>query len=338
MNNVRVSVIIPVHNTERYLKKCLESVINQTFKDIEIIVINDCSSDGSLQIIKQYRNKDSRIILIDLKTNAGIGFVRNEGLKIAKGKYVTFIDSDDWIANDYVRVLYNKIEKYQYDVVSPNFFEYNENTKMFSDGQQPQCFYNLNISHIRLKQKFLYFEGTHYLRKMFNMQFLKRHNIKFAIDDFEDVLFIWEVLLNTNKFMFIDKKLYYYRTNVKNSFIYNLKEESTFYATMNLALKIKELILSKRHLYEHFKPVLNSFIMNRFLSSAGKISKCFLKEYPDFKKIFFDDEKIKFYSLNTFKSRLKVFLFYLTVKFNVSFVFISKFYNKFNYLNKKVFE
>ena len=119
--NIKVSVIIPVYNVEQYLRQCLDSVINQTFKDIEIIIVNDCSPDNSLQIIKQYQQKDSRIVLVDLPENTGVGNARNEGIKLAKGKYITFIDPDDWAAKNFIDVLYNSIEKYNTDFVSVSY-------------------------------------------------------------------------------------------------------------------------------------------------------------------------------------------------------------------------
>ena len=127
--NPTVSVIIPVYNVEQYLRKCLDSVINQTFKDIEIIIVNDCSPDNSLQMIKEYQTKEERIVLIDLKQNVGLGFARNEGMKIAKGKYITFVDSDDWIASNYIEVLYNNIEKNNLDVVSASSHFYDNSLK-----------------------------------------------------------------------------------------------------------------------------------------------------------------------------------------------------------------
>lgn len=93
--NPKVSVIIPVYNTEQYLAECLDSVINQTLREIEIIVINDNSPDNSLQIINEYQKKDSRIILIDKKKNEGVGKARNDGIEKATGEFVIFMDSDD---------------------------------------------------------------------------------------------------------------------------------------------------------------------------------------------------------------------------------------------------
>ena len=91
MNNQKVSIIIPVYNVEQYLRQCLDSVCNQTFKNIEIIVINDCSPDNSLQIIKEYQQKDNRINLINLEKNRGLANARNIGIKMLKGNILPLL-------------------------------------------------------------------------------------------------------------------------------------------------------------------------------------------------------------------------------------------------------
>ncbi|MBL0052071.1 MAG: glycosyltransferase family 2 protein [Bacteroidetes bacterium] len=106
MSGAKVSVIIPVYNTELYLNKCLDSVINQTLKEIEIICINDGSKDSSLDILKAYAKKDDRIIIID-KKNGGQGLARNIAIKKATGEYLGFVDSDDWIAHDMFEKMYS---------------------------------------------------------------------------------------------------------------------------------------------------------------------------------------------------------------------------------------
>jgi len=324
MNNVKVSVIVPVYNVEKYLRQCLDSVINQTFKDIEIIIVNDCSPDNSLQIIKEYQQKDERIVLLDLKQNVGLGFARNAGMKIAKGKYITFIDSDDWVTKDYVEELYNTIEKYQYDVISPDFYCYDNNTGRICNSRQPRCFYNVNISTIKLKKKFLYFEETHYARKIFKSEFLKKNNITFKINKMEDTLFIWEIVLKTDKFMFIRPKLYYYRTNRENSILSTKKDE--FVYNVNLFHNLKKLVSQNNDIYEIFNPVLNSFIMRRLFVFLGKIPGDFTKNFDKIKEELFEGKNTKFYHINTLKSILTCFLFYMSFKFNINFVCLSKFY------------
>ena len=88
----QVSVILPVYNVEPYLRQCLNSIVNQTFKDFEIVIINDCSTDNSLRIIKEYQQKDSRIILLNMPKNQGLSNARNEGIKKARGEYLLFLD------------------------------------------------------------------------------------------------------------------------------------------------------------------------------------------------------------------------------------------------------
>ena len=106
MKNPKLSIIIPVYNTGEYLSRCLDSVINQTYKEIEIICVNDGSTDNSLQILNDYAKCDDRIIIINQK-NLGSSEARNNGLKIIKGKWVGFVDSDDWVDLNYFEELIN---------------------------------------------------------------------------------------------------------------------------------------------------------------------------------------------------------------------------------------
>ena len=111
-----VSIIIPVYNVSNYLKTCLESVINQTYKELEIICINDGSTDNSLEILKEYASKDKRIIIID-KKNAGVSAARNDGIEKSNGEYIFCMDSDDYIDNDFIEVFYNNAKKNHSDLV-----------------------------------------------------------------------------------------------------------------------------------------------------------------------------------------------------------------------------
>ena len=116
METPLLSVIIPVYNAKDYIKRCLESLINQKLNDIEIILINDNSDDETLSILKDYEKKDKRIILINNEKNEGAGASRNKGILSAKGKYIGFTDNDDYISNDYFLNLYNAIIENDYDI------------------------------------------------------------------------------------------------------------------------------------------------------------------------------------------------------------------------------
>lgn len=124
---IDVSVIVPAYNASKYIKKCIKSLLNQTIKNIEIIIINDGSTDNTQKIIKSF--KDKRIKLINLKKNQGIGNARNLGIKKAKGKYIGFIDSDDYVAKNMYEEMFNKAINENLDLVICNFYKIVENTK-----------------------------------------------------------------------------------------------------------------------------------------------------------------------------------------------------------------
>lgn len=115
--SVKISLIIPIYNVEKYLPECLDSCINQTLENIEIICINDCSPDNSLSIINEYKQRDTRIKLINHKTNMGLGAARNTGLKYAHGEYVWFVDSDDFIEKEACQLLYDTASKNHVDIL-----------------------------------------------------------------------------------------------------------------------------------------------------------------------------------------------------------------------------
>ena len=115
---IKISVIVPVYNVENYLIQCLDSIINQTLKDIEIICVDDCSPDNSIEILEEYKNKDNRISIIRHSNNQGLGPARNTGLKHANGEYISFVDSDDYIDKNFLFYLYSTAKKYDSDVTN----------------------------------------------------------------------------------------------------------------------------------------------------------------------------------------------------------------------------
>jgi len=123
-----ITVIVPVYNTEKYLDRCIVSIINQTFKNIEILCINDGSTDNSLKILSDYANKDNRIRIIN-QVNKGLSVARNTGIKAANGVYILHVDSDDWIEPDMCETMYKEAEKYDADIVTSHvYFDYPHKT------------------------------------------------------------------------------------------------------------------------------------------------------------------------------------------------------------------
>lgn len=140
MNNL-ISIIIPVYNTEKYLAKCLDSVINQTYSNLEILLINDGSTDNSLDLCKQYADKDYRIKLID-QNNQGISVVRNTGIALAKGAYIGFVDSDDYMELNMFEILMKSMEKEKADIVCCNYKGVDE----FNNQLYTSCTFDQNTA------------------------------------------------------------------------------------------------------------------------------------------------------------------------------------------------
>ena len=148
MENPKVTVILSVYNGEKYLKKALDTIVNQSLEDLEIILINDGSSDSSLDILKEYEKNDNRIIIIDNHKNLGLGTSRNKGLDIAHGEYISFVDSDDWIRKECLEVSYSRAKKYNTDITMFQTTNYNDNDGTFHENdwsnlnQLNDTFYN----------------------------------------------------------------------------------------------------------------------------------------------------------------------------------------------------
>jgi len=220
MTESKISIIIPVYNVEKYLRKALDSVINQTLKDLEILCINDCSPDNSLEILKEYQNKDNRIKIINLEENHGQGYGRNLGIEKATGKYIMFLDPDDWYTPDACEIAYNKISQNNNDFVLfeyCNFFE-EDNTWTVEDLYS-KTFQNVNNkNNINPKElDFFFFFNAYTWNRIYKTSFIKEHNIRFSTARFgEDTRFLAMVLANATSFSFIEKPLYYYLQKSNN--------------------------------------------------------------------------------------------------------------------------
>ena len=126
MQNPLVSIIVPIYKVEPYLRRCLDSIVNQTYTNLEIILVDDGSPDGCPQICDEYAAKDKRIVVIH-KENGGLSDARNAGLDICKGEYISFVDSDDWVANVYIEILSKSITESKADIAICNFIKTSQN-------------------------------------------------------------------------------------------------------------------------------------------------------------------------------------------------------------------
>lgn len=223
MNKDLITIIIPVYNVEKYLKKCLDSIINQTYKNLEIILIDDGSIDNSPKICDEYAIKDKRIKVIH-KRNAGVSSARNDGLNKATGQYLIFVDSDDYIELNMVEKIYNNTKKYNTDLYLFNYYTIENKVKRKgstlktpSKNLTKKEFYNYLFSN-------QYYCG-YICNKLFKTSTIGKIRFQKDVHLLEDLLFISQVAENCNNFYY-DYDEYLYN--------YVIREESALNSKFNL--------------------------------------------------------------------------------------------------------
>lgn len=317
----KVSVIIPVYNVEKYLRQCLDSVVNQTLTDIEIICVDDCSTDNSLSILKEYAEKDSRIKIIEQKENQGQGVARNDALKVATGEYVGFVDSDDWIELNAFQTLYDYAKANDAQVVHFNFVEYNEHSgkykkNAFAESFKKKFHYDLltykKYSKDIVKKELFTFIG-YVCNRISKREFLAENRIRFATTKtLEDIFFAIGVILSAKDIYFLDEYLYYYRIR-QNSTINSRDGKNEEYAYENI--KQLKSYLEEYHLFDKYQQEYRDYCVIAFALIYRQIpiekledykAKCksFLtsKEYKKFCKIIKGNKSI-FQQIFSIKSK-----------------------------------
>lgn len=224
---MKVSVVVPVYKVERYIDRCIESLLNQSLQDIEIILVDDGSPDSCPQICDNYANKYNNIRVIH-KKNAGLGMACNSGLEIATGKYVAFCDSDDWVDKEMYEELLYYAEKYSADIVYSGIKRINEQkqTSVFGIKKQMQKYdtkesiYNFSLGMIASKPNIYEERETPMSAKvaLYKLELIKKNNIKFNSErEFvsEDLIFNLDCLLYAKSVLVIPKAYYnyWYNTN-----------------------------------------------------------------------------------------------------------------------------
>lgn len=242
-----VSIIIPIYNVEKYIDDCLKSVVNQTFRNIEIILVNDGTKDNSMQIVKRYAESDGRIKVIN-KINGGLSSARNAGLDIAKGDYIVFVDSDDFIENNMIEEMYNTAYNNNSDIIMCG---YNRVNTDFVYKVKPPI--DCNIKYNKVDIYNIITNSQNYItwfvwRNMYKSDLLNNNKIRFneSVKIGEDSCFNLEAFLSSNSIMCIDKELYNYRnnpnsltqkkyqTNLEEILIIQYNEKIKIYKTHNM--------------------------------------------------------------------------------------------------------
>lgn len=225
----KVSVVVPIYNNEKYLDKCLDSLVNQTLKDIEIICVNDGSTDSSLSIIEKYAEIDSRVVIVN-QVNQGQSVARNSGIKIAQGEYIGFLDSDDWADFTMFEKLYNQAKDLDTDITMCSITTFNELTNEYSITDPymtldlfPKSFENRSFT-VNETFDFIFRICVTPWNKIYRTEFLRKKNIKFVEKlNFEDNVFCIETMLKSNSMSVLKEPLVFYRSASLTSYSHSNK-------------------------------------------------------------------------------------------------------------------
>lgn len=270
---IKASIIIAAYNIEDYIGRCIESCINQTLQDIEIIIVNDGSTDKTLDVIKKYN--DSRIKIID-KENEGLIEARKSGFKIANGEYVLFIDGDDWIKIDTLNILYTTAKEKNYDIVCYKW------VWKYEDGTEERGWDANNIINESSKLLDVFFEGNinhNIWSKLIRRRFIIDNNIEFpsGFSYGEDLALTYTLAMYQPSYKVLDEYLYYYykrKGSLDNCISYKTSE-------ITKALIFVKKQLEKNNLYNKYKEEFEymCFIQNYYrkknyiFNNRNKISK-----------------------------------------------------------------
>lgn len=317
MQSDLISIIIPVYRVEKYLKKCIESIINQSYKNLEIIIINDGSDDNSKAICETFAKKDNRIKVIH-KENEGVSIARNKGLEEATGKYIAFIDSDDYVEKGYIEFLYNEIIKENADISICGTININEQGKILNKSIQYENLLDSRQTLIELLNEKYYTSVV--WAKMYKTEIAKKAIFDKNLKISEDLDYIYKILKYVKKVKVnTSKSLYYYliRENsaTTNRYNENWEKEINLSEQILLDLKKKEEkeILPyaiRRYVRINYTCIMKVLRYNQeneiYLKLSNNIKK-YLKEYLKSTKISII-EKIKTILALYFKNIVKILL------------------------------
>lgn len=288
MEAVLVSIIVPAYNVETYIDTCMRSIIKQTYCNLEILLINDGSTDETYERCVYWGQKDKRVKVFS-KENEGLGPTRNYGISRAKGKYVFFVDSDDWIANDTIEHLVNIAENHEADIVAGDYTEYDSETQVNREVHL-WGFQGREITSEYDKKEYLMRGWVMVWCKLYRRDFLKENGIYMPTTLHEDNAIFPIVALMARKIVYTSKVIYFYRINRSGSIICNSKSK----LQLPKACENFLLYFNKKGCFSKYYPVLKRYaetrvwyahkfyVENDQMENAILLDKIRLETYPKY--------------------------------------------------------
>ena len=287
----KVSVIVPVYNSERYLQQCLDSIIEQTLKEIEVICVNDGSSDHSINILKDYAKRDPRFIIID-QENGGQSKARNAGLNRASGKYIAFVDSDDYISTKMLEKLYQQSEKCGTDITITNLLLFDERTKRTEEFRDIGFYLFLKNKIFTAEEYPEIIRSIGVWDRIFKREFLEKYHIRYAEGlVYEDHLFCIQTILKASCICIVPDFLYYYRKNAGESITDNEAENDKYkldYLTIHG--KIQES-LKEINIESISEEYWQYFFENAFMHQKNCTNFAFFKKFFKSVQLMLDEKE-----------------------------------------------
>lgn len=329
MKEELITIIIPIYNAEKSIEKCVNSIIKQKYRNIEILLINDGSKDKSLDICKILKSRDNRIILID-KENEKVSKTRNRGIQEAKGKYIMFVDSDDYINEDMVKEMAKGIE--EFDICTCNY-NYVDNNKEIVRSKLSSFSTDENNRYIEILQRDLLFNPL--WNKIYKTKIIKENNIKFEpnIQVGEDYLFNIDYMKHIQNANYISDPMYNYviqYNSLSKRFVErSIKEEMKI--PRNLKKYYEEQKYNMQYVYNQYIEILKSNILNLMVGEKDRneIKKLIGEYIYEIKKDGIDKEKID--SLLTTENK---FLYKALMKNKINYIY--KYFKIRNLIKKKL--
>lgn len=274
----KLSIVIPVYNVENYIPQCLESILNQSFKDLEVICVNDGSTDNSLSVLQDYKAKDDRIIIID-KKNEGSGIARNAGLSIAKGEYVYYVDGDDWIEDNALEKIIVKADELNTDILifgGLSYYEGKGKNGGYSADKLPKKYFNKVFSSKDIKKDIFKFPSTAWT-KLYRRDFLIKNNIKFQdIKAGQDQLPFFHSMIKAERIALLPENIYCYRKNRKGA-VTSVKKKKSF-SPIYVFYGVEEMLKSE-NLLDEYKNVFVNKYFSKATSWLGKFQDDLKHDY-----------------------------------------------------------
>lgn len=223
MNTIKISIIVPIYNAQEFLRKCLDSLVSQSLKDIEMVLVNDGSTDSSLKIVEEYAKKDKRIRILN-KKNTGYGDSVNKGIMMAKGNYIGIVEPDDFCSNEMFEKLFDLAEKHKADIARGNYYYFSKD-----ETRKMEPLYMKSKGGIirPLRDYGVFYEPPAIWSAIYRRDYLKKNEIDFLNTpgaSYQDAGFHFKTLACANCIIYSNEPLYYYRIDNPNSSVKSLEK------------------------------------------------------------------------------------------------------------------